>query len=325
MKVNNKEYSLADISRYSADHGSLFGVRRYTLEEGRGKGLSIIEARTAAGLVALFSADRALDILQLTYKGVNIGFMSKDGAVSYPYNHNFHQHFAGGMLTTCGSLNAGIASGGQPMHGVLQTLPAQEICASAGGEFITISGKMYESALFGANMCLERKIIIPSDGSYVEINDTLTNNTPLEEKCIMLYHFNFGFPFLDEGLKLNIPGRKPLERDGYDESTMTPFEAFTPPQDGIGEECYFHNVPGGRPIIRLTNDALGISAALSYDKAALPYLVQWKSLGSTDYALGLEPSTGLLYGREKEIERGLAKKVAPFSSLRFNLRLTLEG
>lgn len=55
-----------------------------TLEEGRGRGMAVYDLETGGGLRCTVLADNGLDIGRLTYRGVPVSFLSKNGIVS-PY------------------------------------------------------------------------------------------------------------------------------------------------------------------------------------------------------------------------------------------------
>ena len=84
-----------------------------------------LDLETGGGLRCTVLADNGLDIGRLTYRGVPVSFLSKNGIVSpyahHPFEEEFLHTFPGGMLYTCGLLSAGPAGrdGGvwQPMHG----------------------------------------------------------------------------------------------------------------------------------------------------------------------------------------------------------------
>jgi hypothetical protein len=70
---------------------------------------------------------------------------------------------------------------------------------------------------------------------------------------------------------------------------------------------------------------VGIKWQLSYDAAALPYLVQWKMMGEGLYVLGIEPTNcGVLAGRAAARERGELPILEPGESRRYGLEMEIE-
>ena len=73
-----------------------------------------------------------------------------------------------------------------------------------------------------------------------------------------------------------------------------------------------------KPEISVINKKIGKRVKLSYSKETLPYFLEWKSMASGDYALGLEPCT-------TELDDGFTYKVIkPQESIVFQLKLTVS-
>ena len=94
---------------------------------------------------------------------------------------------------------------------------------------------------------------------------------------------------LDSCTKLLINAKETLPLNDFAAGDKKNCLTITEPEDGLSERCYYHL--GGDGKVSLLNSKIGIRCDLEYDTEALPYLVQWKSMGSSDYALGTEPST----------------------------------
>ncbi|NLG26223.1 MAG: DUF4432 family protein, partial [Clostridiales bacterium] len=150
------------------------------------------------------------------------------------------------------------------------------------------------------------------------------NLSPTSAEFMLLYHFNFGFPFLSEHLKLIPPSgtvttpRTPRAAEGL-------AQAFSccAPEDEFAEQVYFHDVPDehGMASIAAENDELGFGVELSFSKDTLPVLVHWKSMQSGDYALGLEPSNTYIAGRATERENGTLPVIWGFEKVRTRVAL----
>ena len=77
----------------------VFGVRRYTVNGGAENGLRVIEC-VNGNLRFLLNESKALDIMQIFYKGQNVSFISKNGFSAR--ETEFLNRFEGGALYTCG-------------------------------------------------------------------------------------------------------------------------------------------------------------------------------------------------------------------------------
>ena len=319
-------YSREDLLR-RCNPSVLYGARRMRLEQGQG----LVEVKTAAGLRFTLLEDKCLDILELEYKGNNLGFLSKNGLVNEnnPETDSFTRYWQGGFLSTCGLRNMGPACSidGEffPLHGRIGTMPAEPVNVCVNEELISISGIVRESAMFGHCLELHRNIEVPSDGAVLTVKDVLYNLTPEPEHIFMLYHINFGFPFLSEALSAKFPEGEVRGRTPEAQSVIDSHTVFSAPIDGESEHVFFHIPKEERPKVTLTNKQLGISAEISYSAKQLPVLAQWKCMKSGDYALGIEPSTNFIHGRDKELEKGYDVVIPGFGTLEYGFSLRLGG
>ena len=327
--MNLNTYTREDLLRY-CNPAAIYGARRVVTAEGRGQGQRLIEVKTAAGLRATFLEDKCLDILDLEYKGVNLAFLSKNGlmALNHPETNTFTQYWAGGFLSTCGLRNAGppctVDEEFFPLHGRIGLTPADHVNIQIDNGNITIIGITRESALFGHCLELERKIEIPVDGAKILIKDQVRNLTPEPEPIFLLYHINFGFPFLNKELTVEFPKGEVKGRTPEAQAAINNHTSFTAPKDGETEQVFFHFPQEENPKVRLHNPSLGISAEIAYKRKQLPMLAQWKSMRSGDYALGIEPGTSQIRGRKDELAHGYDIKVPAFGTLAYGFTLTLE-
>ncbi|MCL2187290.1 MAG: aldose 1-epimerase family protein [Defluviitaleaceae bacterium] len=318
-----------NLHRYN-NPAALYGARRVTVAHGAGKGQGLLEVKTAAGLRATFLEDKCLDILDLEYKGVNLGFLSKNGLVNqnHPEANTFTQYWQGGFLSTCGLRNVGAPCtvDGEffPLHGRIGLTPAEPINISTTGETIVITGTMRESALFGHCLEMTRIVTISTHGAEMEIRDTVRNLTPEETPIFLLYHINFGYPFLNENLRTVFPKGTVCGRTEEAQARVNDHAKMTAPIDGEPEYVFFHTPESPRPTVLLENKVLGISAEISYDAAQLPVLAQWKCMRAGDYALGIEPSTSHIRGREEELANGYDVIIPAFGALQYGFSIKLK-
>lgn len=76
--------------------------------------------------------------------------------------------------------------------------------------------------------------------------------------------------------------------------------------------------------MRLVNPLLGLAATLEWDGNTLPVFVQWKSMASGDYVLGLEPSNCYIMGRHAERENQTLRTLEGFATLKTRIELSLK-
>lgn len=258
-------------------------VRRYLLTSGPEKGLEVIDCDNGK-IRFLLNVSKGLDVMQLYHKGQNISFISKNGfsARETP----FPNRFEGGMLYTCGLDNVGGRDGFET-HGTYHNTPAEVICADCGEDGILVEGEIRCTALFGCNLVMRRRITCAIGAETVEIEDKLTNHGFKDEKYCILYHTNLGYPMLDEGTTVHLDAEECRARTEWSAKNMDTRLQIGQPVDDNEETCYFMTL--NKPEVSVVNPKLGKTFTLSYSKDTLPCFVEWKSMVSGDYALGLEP------------------------------------
>ena len=270
-------------------------IRRYTLSEGREKGLDVLDCDNGK-IRFLLNVSKACDIMQLYHEGQNISFISKNGFTKR--ETPFLRRFEGGMLYTCGLDSVGGRDGFE-LHGTLHNIPAEIIRAECNENGITVEAIIRDTALFGKNLVLKRKIFTAIGGDSVTLEDTLVNEGYKTEEYCLLYHINVGYPMLDNGAKVIADVESYTPRTAWakqNEATMYAMNDAVPNQE---EACYFLKL--SKPEIALVNEKNGKEVTVSYSGDTLPCFVEWKSMASGDYALGLEPCT-------TELDNGFAYK-----------------
>ena len=275
-------------------------IRRYTLTEGREKGLDVLDCDNGK-IRFLLNVSKACDIMQLYHEGQNISFISKNGFTKR--ETPFLRRFEGGMLYTCGLDSVG-GRDGYELHGTLHNIPAEIIRAECNENGITVEAIIRDTALFGKNLVLKRKIFTAIGGDSVTLEDTLVNEGYKTEEYCLLYHINVGYPMLDNGAKVIADVESYTPRTAWakqNETTMYAMNDAVPNQE---EACYFLKL--SKPEIALVNEKIGKEFTVSYSGDTLTHFVEWKSMASGDYALGLEPCTTELDDRfaYKTIEVG---------------------
>lgn len=318
-------------SGYVCHPQQLYTLRRVTVSEGKAKGTTIIEVSTAGGLQVDILPDSGMDIGQVRYKGTNVSFISKNGydspAAIMHYETEFLNTFPGGMLYTCGLRSTGGAhrDGGEwhPLHGRYHSLMAEHISTEVENDTILIKGTMRETALFGHCLELKRTIRIPVFGSEVTVSDTVTNLTPKDEEYALLYHCNFGFPFISEKAHVELPEkRKTTPRTPFAATGLGRECTFDAPVAGEEERVFFHeNMPHEAALV---NESLGIRMNLTWSET-LPILAHWRSMASGDYVCGLEPTNCYIMGRGPERENGTLPVLKAFETVKTEIKIHFEA
>ena len=323
-----KEYTKAQLYKNSVNIGQLASIEEVELKDGKAKGLKVFHVRSTNGLAFDLLPGKCMDIAALSYKGVNISLLTRNGVCSpeniFPANGEFERYFGGGMLWTGGLKNCGpnyIDENSQfhHYHGRIGTLPTEQSWKRSyfeGDEYILSSGAVLrDTTIEGYNLELVRKIETSMSKAEIVVTDTIENLDYNDTDYLLLYHFNFGFPFVDEDLKLIFPEAKAPVIAGNEatKNLLQDWDKITAPIDNETENLIFHTLkPDVDKVItvKLENPKLGIGAYIQYDSEYLPYLVEWKCMRSGEYALGIEPSNNLIGGMRAEREAGRSRKIS---------------
>ena len=286
-------------------------VRRYVLTEGKEAGIRVIELGCGV-MRALINENHGMDIMQLSHKGDNIGFICKNGFNNE--NLAFGKRFEGGMLYTCGIDLIGRGEG-IIQHGTYHTYPARILSIEEGEDYAKVCGELEFTSLFGKNLVMKRAITLTNDN--ITVNDELVNRDTVDSNYCLLYHTNFGYPMLDEGVTIDFAPKSIAPCNGHAKNNLHQQANIVAPIDNEPERCYY--IETDRDYVVINNEKLGKRVTLSYSKDTLPDLLQWVAPRSYDYALGIEPCTSHL-GEEIEY-----KTVKAGESVKFSLQLKFEN
>lgn len=326
-----------ELMRYLGSMQQVAYVRPVTYAEGRSGGLKAYEVKNSC-LQYQVLADKCLDVCGLSYKGINMNFLSKPGLQGRNhYDTNGDEairSIMGGLFFTSGLENicAPCTVGGvdYPMHGRIRTTPGEHLCADAyweGDEYrLSVRGEMREAALFGENMVLRREIVSVYGEKTITVTDEIENESYRAEPLMLLYHINIGYPFLDEHTKLYIPTRSVTARDQDGEGHEAEYDRMDAPRDNEPEYVFIHDLKtdeAGNTEVLTVNEPLGLGLKLSFNTKNLPYFMEWKSTASGDYVIGLEPANSSVYGRPYHEARNSVHRLAPFMKERNVLRFTI--
>jgi hypothetical protein len=310
-------------------------VELFEYADGPERGVRVLEFHTGAGFGFRVAVDRGFDLLSAEYRGIPIGWRSPTGprhpGLASPAESRgwgFLRSFTG-LLATCGLDHAlapatsspahyiypGIGEIDYPLHGRISQIPAR---LSGYGEhwdgdacILFAEGEVAQMAVFGENLVLTRRIEAALGGTAISVTDRVENRGFRPTPHMLLYHYNFGFPLLDEGAELLLPSRAIVHAVHEDlRAQGVGYRVQGPPKADFSEQVYQHDVVAGvdgMAPAALINPQLGdggFGVRLDYDRAALPCLIEWQCLQSGLYVLGIEPSTNHVLGRAFAEERG---------------------
>ncbi|MBO3802586.1 MAG: aldose 1-epimerase family protein [Candidatus Brockarchaeota archaeon] len=216
------------------------------------------------------------------------------------------------------------------LHGKIANIPADYVAVKIGLDppyELSVVGTVCERSMFGANLCMASKISTNTGCNWISIEDLVENRRSTPWEMQLLYHCNYGSPFLEDGSKLVAAVRTVAPRDGRAEEGVRQWNAFGPPQPGFVEQVYFVEPvwdEDGRTRVMLTNKKGNKATSISFLRSELPYFTLWKcTSGLQDgYVVGLEPATN--YPNRRKFERTKGRVVKLGAGKTYGAKILIE-
>jgi len=285
------------------------GIAPIRFTDGRARGVRAFDVRSGGGLRFTAVADRALDVSALECDGVPLVWHGPGGVAAPTYyresDDGFARDFFGGLFTTCGLGNFGPGGsdgfGTFGMHGRINHLPAEDVCARAvrenGATTFEIAGTVREARLFGEDLALERSLRIEMGSRRLRLRDVVVNEGATRRPHMLLYHCNVGFPLLDTGSRLHVSHRAFRPRDARAAEGMADWDRAGEPDPRFAEQVFVHEPRAGadgraRALVvnRALDDGRGMALVVRFDPSQLCALFTWRMLGVHAYVMGIEPA-----------------------------------
>lgn len=342
MLYLGKEYSKREIMAYAGNIRQLAGIDRVRLDDGNGDGARLIQVKNASGLEFTIIESRCMDMLNLSYKGIPINYLSKNGLFyplrTVPYDgQDTHKYLTGGMFYTCGAANVGweCEDGGvrQTNHGRMKSMSATNVSAKGcwtddDNYDFEIYGEMRETSLFGENISLRRAIKTRFGESKLIIRDEIENESFKTQPFMYMYHMNLGFPFVDEGTEVVTSAADISCRDRENEHLIGEYGKIDPPGHPGREVCLMHDFrKKGLVVNAAINRDLGLGFYARQDTNIMPFMHEWKTNIAGAYALGMEPANCHCEGRVREREvYNTLRHIEPFEKVTVEVEIGIvEG
>ena len=338
------DYPRAGLLRRVGRLEQVAGVRLVTLGDGQGRGVRVLEFRTGTGFAFEVLIDRCFDVGRCELAGQPLSWLSGAGVTGpwyyEPHGWGWFRAWGGGMVVTCGldhtlgPAEDTAAHFGQPhiqpavsygLHGRAGGLPAR--LAGYGERWdgdecvLWAEGEVLQSAVFGEQLVLRRRIEARVGASVFTIHDEVQNTGHTPVSHMFLYHCNAGFPVLDEGAELVVPSRRTSTGYGV---PVEGYQVMSGPVPRATEACFEHELiaePAGTVPVGLLNRARELGVYQVFRIGQLPHHTVWRMLGEGTYALGLEPSTNRDAGRADARERGELQWLEPGETRQYDLEI----
>ncbi|GAB3916826.1 aldose 1-epimerase family protein [Larkinella terrae] len=321
------------------------GIETAVLDNGAGRGTRIAWINTGTGLRYKVVIDRAMDIADAFYNQHGLAWLSHSGITTpQPFSDkgiDWLRTFNGGLLVTCGLTHVGgpesDAYGERGLHGEISNIPAEiesiiQPDPAIGKMDMSITGIIRQTRVFGPSLELRRTISGTLGQPTIRIHDEVINRANTPAPHMLLYHFNFGWPLVDEGTDLIWKGpwqpRHPdqqnfifVEGNNF-RKCPAPLESHS----GFGEEVAIIDATpddSGTCTAGLYNAQLGFALAMRFQKSQLPWLTNWQHWGAGEYVTGIEPGTHPPMGQAKARERNELIFLAPGESRSYDVELEI--
>ena len=321
----------------------LGGIETSVLDNGPGKGVRIAWINTGSGLRFKVVLDRAMDIAEAFYNQHNLAWISHTG-ITAPNPAAFSgtewlRTFTGGLLTTCGLSHVGPpeedGSDQRGIHGRIGNQPVN-LASIVQPDIqddrmdMSICGTIGETRVFGPNLELKRCISARLGKAKIRISDEVRNCGNEPSPHMLLYHFNCGWPLVDQGAGILWKGEWESRGRSMDDALFNKghdFKTCPPPIEphvGGGEACGFIDMASdkdGYSLCGIHNPGLNLALSIRYDKTQLPAFTNWQHWGRGEYVTGLEPGTNTPIGQAEARRQGKLIILEPGESRKYDLEL----
>lgn len=195
---------------------------------------------------------------------------------------------------------------------------------------MSIKGTIKQTRVFGPNLELKRTISGTIGEASIKVNDEVINRGNTAVPHMLLYHFNFGWPLVNEGSDIIWKGTWQAREDGKKNRIFTEGNNFrkciSPLEEHSGgneEACLIQPASddSGYYTCGLHNEEIGIAVALKLKKKQLPWLTNWQHWGKGEYVTGLEPGTNPPIGQTKARKKKTLLYLSPGETKTYDLKI----
>lgn len=343
-EIFGQHYERSDLEVRAGELQQLCGITPVVYDDGRARGTRGFLVRTGGGLELEIVADRALDVLSASYRGIPLTWRGPGGLANPAYSghgiESFERDFFGGLVTTCGLQAFGPpgtdADGSWQQHGYINHAPAQAVTQRAYWEddrcTFEISGVVREARMFGASLRLERTWRAVLGENVLRLHDRITNEGGSRAVHMLLYHCNAGFPLLDEQSELLVTQHSMRPRDDAARAGLDLWNRGGSPEPGFKEQVFIHEPAAdedGWASASISNPRLdsgrGVRLRVRYRPDQLPALATWRMLGVKTYVMAVEPANcPTIEGRIAARERGTLPFLEPGETREYVLEFDVQ-
>lgn len=216
-----------------------------------------------------------------------------------------------------------------PLHGRVANLSAHQVHVELSDDgAVSVVGIVDEASMFGGRLRLTSRLTTRADCNWFEIEDTVQNLGSAPAEVEMLYHCNFGRPFLGAGATFHTAAGEVAPRNARAADGIASWDRYSDAEQGFEEQVYFMNPLAdadgrGAAVLRAPDGDKAIS--IRFDVSTLPWLTLWKNTQAEadGYCTGLEPGTGFPNLRMFERENNRVVSLNCEESVTFRLDVSV--
>ncbi len=309
-----------------------WSVTKRTLHGGRREGVDLIEVDNGA-LAFSIVPTRGMGLWKGRFQGLDLGWESpvRDGPVNPSFVNLMNWGGLGWLegfdelLARCGLENSGApyteGSATFGLHGKIANTPAHFVAVHIDDDgpesTIRIEGHVDESKLFSSQVRMATTITTRPGANWLTVRDEFQNLSDLPQEMQILYHWNFGPPFLEEGSRFSAPAAQVVPRNARAVEGLGSLDVYAGPEPGFAEQVYLYELlgdPSTLAMLRARDGGKGV--VLRFDRNQLPAFTLWKNTGGlkSGYVTGLEPGTNYPNPKPFEKDRQRVVKLPPGGS-----------
>lgn len=204
-----------------------------------------------------------------------------------------------------------------PLHGRIANTPAKRVAVEfvPQSNEIAVAGVVEEAMLFGQRLRLSTRISTVVGSNRLTVADEVTNLRATQAEMQMLYHCNFGPPFLAAGSELLAPTLTVAPRDARAAEDRD-YARYPGPTAGYVEQVHWHDLAAdadGMSLAALVAPGSDKAVVTRFTRSSLPCFAQWKNTAaeSDGYVTGLEPGTNFPNPKPFERQNGRVVVLPP--------------
>jgi len=323
--------------KVTPDCPTAWSIQQVSLHGGKQEGVELLVVDNGEIKLTMIPT-RGMGLLSVEHRGVRIGWQSPVHEVVHPKFINLESRDGLGWLEGFNEwmCRCGLESNGHPgidkfitntgdesemkltLHGKIANIPASTIAVTVQREApyaITITGRVDECMFYGPKLELHTSIVIVPGQAGFRISDTIHNRGAAEQEFELIYHTNFGRPFVGKGSHLVSPARRVRPFNQHAAKSVTTYATCQGPTPGFIEQVYLMELfadQNHQTHVMLCNAERDRAVSMKWSTQELPYLTFWKNEAAVadGYVTGVEPGTNYPSLRSVERAAGRVPKLA---------------